>query len=62
MAMNLIACENCGVVLDANVLKFPKLANLGEHEDGATIWDSDRGEHVPCVPCPVCDSPVLKPE
>lgn len=58
--MNLTSCECCGVVLDANVLEFPKdiYGRDGTVDDNLAVWDGDN--FVPIVPCPVCEEPIKK--
>lgn len=57
--MNLISCDNCGVVLDAGKLDFPTLSF--EQDPNLMAWDSDRGVWVATAPCPVCQSNTLSP-
>ena len=62
--MNLISCDNCGTVIDVDKISFYDTIH---DEDGVIIdsraaWCHDRGEYVPCDPCPVCHSPILQPE
>ena len=57
--MNLISCDECGVVLDKDKLQFP--CDI-EGEGGAV--DSDKAawngeEYVPKVACPVCNDDIL---
>jgi hypothetical protein len=58
--MNLIACPNCGVVYDANILKFPDDIH---HSDGSintelAVWD--KGGYVAKVDCRICQAPIPK--
>lgn len=52
--MNLVSCDGCGVVLDADKLKFPE----DVYEEGGSVdlskaaWNGDR--FVAFVACPVC--------
>jgi len=57
--MKLISCDNCGVVLDADKLKFPELWKMDEIGD-AGEWDGER--FVSVVPCPVCATNIREPE
>ena len=62
--MNLVSCENCGVVLDRDNLIFPIRPTIkedGSLDDSNFIWDrhSDSG-WIPAVPCPVCKGLILK--
>jgi hypothetical protein len=62
MTMNLISCDNCGVVLDANKLGFPaesrKYLDNGTVDTDNFIWDGD--EHIAFVKCPVCNEKITK--
>lgn len=60
--MNITSCENCGVLLDQNHLKF---AEDVHREDGSidpskAKWNQAERKHVAYVACPVCNSPVFK--
>jgi hypothetical protein len=60
--MDLISCDHCGVVLDAQKLDFPwDIYVNGEIDDSKAVWDSDAHEYVAFVACPVCDHSVKKP-
>ena len=63
--MNIISCDNCGVLLDADRLSFP--TDLYKEENGyiqadetKAVWGKEGG-FVPFVPCPVCGSKVVQP-
>lgn len=61
--MNLISCDNCAVVLDANKLVFPKDM---ENEDGSiderkALYNQYSKEFEIYTACPVCEQPVFKP-
>lgn len=61
--MNLISCNNCGVVLDADNLRFPE--DIWD-EDGCVDtdladWDHYTERYKAAVPCPVCKEKVIKP-
>ena len=61
--MNLISCDHCGVVLDADKLNFPDSKNY-EREDGSldesmVTWC--YGAWRPFVPCPVCRGEIVSP-
>ena len=61
--MNLISCDFCGVVLDANKLNFPKDEDhLEDNILAERVWDGNQRRHVICVPCPICKEKVQKPE
>lgn len=62
MAITLISCDSCAVVLDESKLNYADdkhifLSNGTLDEDRAVIVD---GEYVPYVRCPVCDDKILK--
>lgn len=56
--MRLVSCDNCGVVLDKDVLNFAREDDIHNEDGSINIWragwDSKAGEHLPIVPCPVC--------
>ena len=59
--MNLISCEACGVVLDADNLEFPEDI---EDENGSidinkAIWNG--WDYIPTTPCPVCKEQIPEP-
>ena len=58
--MNLISCNNCGVVLDKDKLKFPDEDEvefqLQEGNDKVAEWNGDK--YVALTPCPVCKEGV----
>ena len=58
--MNLISCDDCGVVLDANKLEFPDdIYDLeGAVDDKLAGWNGDH--YVAKVKCPVCSEDILK--
>lgn len=60
MGINLVSCDNCGVVLDASKLDFPNDIYMddGGIDAGKATWDGD--DYVPFVKCPVCQGKVLK--
>ena len=54
--MNLVACDSCGAVFDANIIEFPddtidecnvNLANF--------TWNAESWKYVPYIICPVCE-------
>jgi hypothetical protein len=59
--MNLISCDNCGVVLDGNKLKFPSiLINPdGSYSEKFSAYDHDSGTFYAKVPCPVCGADTV---
>lgn len=60
--MNLISCDNCGVVLDKNKLNFPDtiLNDDSSVDVTACIWNGE--DYVKYVNCPCCGRPVLSDE
>lgn len=59
--MNLTACDECGVVVDKDKLDFPTDSDSDTGADATkAVWDRDRREFRPFVPCPVCKSPLLQ--
>lgn len=61
--MNLISCDNCGVVLDAGKLEYPQGLDPSDPFDvDKMVWNSDRRGWVPAVPCPVCEAKIPSPD
>lgn len=63
--MNLISCDNCGAVYDANKISFPKLEDFDfslckVSIDDVAEWDGER--YVAKVSCRVCQHSILKPD
>lgn len=60
--MNLISCDGCGLVLDANKVAWP--ASVPGYEIVADPdnyeWDGD--DYVPVIKCHKCGCSVHKPE
>lgn len=62
--MNLLSCENCGVVLDKDVLNFAEDFYIKDEWGGWVVdhdlaaWDGNT--YVAKVPCPVCSVEILK--
>lgn len=55
--MNLISCENCGVVLNLNCIKRPPIMdNKGVINPDAVVCD---GKFLNTFPCPVCNERIL---
>ena len=57
--MNITSCENCGVVLDLDMLDFPEDTWDEEKEEqdlSKCVWTGDGFSAI--VPCPVCKSPI----
>jgi len=61
--MNLKSCRGCGVVLDHDVVEFPKDWEIGYDIDTAKAsWSREQEKFVPYVNCPVCSAEILKGE
>ena len=59
--MNLINCENCGVVLNSSDLVFPPVYDgTGEMITVNAEWDGE--DYVAILPCPVCGSNIRGPK
>jgi len=58
--MNLVSCDECGVVLDKDKLSFPLrfYDENNEVDSNKAEWDSGNREFVAVVKCPVCQSNV----
>jgi hypothetical protein len=59
--MHLISCTDCGVVLDAEMLPFPRdifSSETGEIDMDKAFWTGR--EYVPKVQCPVCKGDIPK--
>ena len=57
--MRIISCDNCGVVIDGDKVKWPEMYDdEGELIEGTAEWDGDR--FVPVVPCPVCKEEIAE--
>lgn len=57
--MNLISCNNCGVVLDKDKLDFPSDEEIEfDRQNGkdTSVWSGDR--YIKTMPCLVCKEPV----
>jgi predicted Zn-ribbon and HTH transcriptional regulator len=60
--MNLISCENCGVVLDKDRIKEPDMYD--DHDEDGTSINKDRAvwynrDYVPAIQCPVCKVQIV---
>lgn len=59
--MNLISCDDCGVVLDKDKLCFPEtIYEDGRVDERYGAYNNDTGFWEAYVPCPVCKSEILK--
>lgn len=58
--MNLISCNECGVVLDKENLHFPDTHDYDSQEliTENVEWDSYKCDYVAVVKCPVCGSTI----
>ena len=61
--MNLISCDKCGTVFDANKLNFPEEIHNEDYEVDLDkgVWDSDKDRMNAYVKCFHCSEPILKP-
>lgn len=61
--MNLVSCDNCGVVVDCRKLNFPTELYIDDDTGGVdftkAVYDSDSEQFVGFVTCPVCSSKIL---
>lgn len=60
--MHLIACQKCGVVLNADLLPFHE--SIEDEENDCidvtkAVWDGQ--DYVAFTRCPVCNGEILKP-
>tara|TARA_R110000851_G_scaffold218148_1_gene371103 strand:- start:758 stop:946 length:189 start_codon:yes stop_codon:yes gene_type:complete len=60
--MNIISCDNCGALLDGDVIEHKLYDNIYA-EDGSVdpekgTWSQEHDDHVAFTPCPVCQEPV----
>jgi hypothetical protein len=52
--MNLISCDNCGVVLDAEKIDFPSsIYKDGEVDESRAVWNKETRDFTPFTRCPV---------
>ena len=60
--MNIISCDECGVILDANKLNFVNEERF--YKDDGSVDEDKAGyngfDWVAKVQCPVCQSDVLE--
>lgn len=58
--MNLTACENCGVVLNKDILPFPELRydHYDLVMDDFVVWTGT--DFVSSCLCPVCKNKILE--
>jgi len=58
--VNLISCDNCGVVLDSDKLSFPTdiYNDDGSINSEYASWNGE--DYVPKAKCPVCSEEILK--
>lgn len=63
--MNLISCNNCGVVLDKDKLIFPEDPydeERGEYLDEFCEWSNKHDRFISITPCPICKSNIPEEE
>jgi len=57
-AMKIISCEYCGVLVDADRIKFPSESAIwlenGTADETKSVWDDYMEDYVPATWCPVC--------
>lgn len=62
--MNIVSCNSCGVLLDADKLHFPDQKHWwredGSIDESQAGYDPDTGRWCPTVDCPVCGSRIMK--
>lgn len=58
--MNLISCDGCGVVFDANKLNFPENIYNKDNSinDDLAWWNGS--DFVPMVRCQFCNEPLIE--
>jgi hypothetical protein len=58
--MNLVSCDNCGTVVDADKNQFPTDLVDGDGciNDENAAWNGD--DFVPIIKCPSCNDSILK--
>ena len=54
--MNLISCDNCGVILDKDKLTFPEAYDENGEITVDAIWTGE--EFITTIPCPVCEEKI----
>lgn len=64
--MNIVSCDNCGVLFDKSKLNFPSTIWDYDEQTGedfviksAGTWSSQHQIYVPYVNCLVCDGKIL---
>jgi len=60
--MNLVSCDNCGVVLDKDKLPFPEDCLLPNYEIDHTKACWNGAEYVAFCQCPVCKHTIMEKE
>ena len=58
--MNLTSCEECGVVLDKDVLIFPDTHGHDSQEMIPENVEWNGEDYVAVLPCPVCGKNIQK--
>ena len=57
--IDLISCDNCGVLLDRTKLNFPELENSVQLNIHQFVYDKKSGGYVAKIKCPVCSKDIL---
>jgi len=56
--MKIISCEYCGILVDADRIKFPSESDIrlesGAADETKSVWDDFFEDYVPAAWCPVC--------
>lgn len=57
--MNLISCNNCGIVLDKDRLDFPEDIKLEDRsiDSSRATWTGE--EYFAYIRCPVCNNSII---
>lgn len=55
--MNIISCDNCGVLLDKSKIKIPEVGYDQEYSTSDFKWDGEQW--CPLVTCPVCENLII---
>ena len=58
--MNLISCDQCGVVLDHDKLMFPPVYDHKEHRiiEKNCVWDDENEDYSAVIDCPACSGKI----
>jgi hypothetical protein len=58
--MNLVFCNDCGVMFNGNVVKFPPPYDLGNELYTIDNYEWNGESYIPIAVCPVCGGKVSK--